>query len=166
MASQAPVPRCPECHIGFTDVEGRSAHRRFADHIGLEHLFKCKECDLNFISIPHWKFHINYVHDIPCGACGSFCEFKCAEKLAKIMMNDENMNQGRAKMIKSIEEEVIQESMNKNGINMELKKRLQAAIISLDRGKNEESLNEICSLAYLPGWAMPRLPHNPNRNAV
>ena len=76
---------------------------------------------LKFISVPHWKFHINYVHDIPCGACGSFCEFKCAEKLAKIMMNDEHMNQGQAKMIQNIEEEVIQESMNKSGINMELK---------------------------------------------
>ena len=56
--------------------------------------------------------------------------------------------------------------MNKSGISMELKKKLQAAIISQDRGKNNESMSEICSLAYLPGWAMPRLPHNPNRNAV
>ena len=121
MASQEPVPRCLECRIGFTDVEGRSAHRRFADHMEWEHLFKCKECDLSFISVPHWKFHIKYFHDILCSACGSFCEFKCAEKFAKMMMNDEHMNQGQAKMIKNIEEEVIQESMNKSGINMELK---------------------------------------------
>ena len=73
---------------------------------------------------------------------------------------------GRADMIESLEQEIIQESKNKSGINMELKKRLQAAILSLDRDKNEESLVEICSLAYLPRWAMPRLPQNQNRKAV
>ena len=28
-----------------------------------------------------------------------FCEFECAEKLAKIMLKDENMNKGRVEMI-------------------------------------------------------------------
>ena len=46
MASQAPNPRCLECRIGFIDVEGRTAHRRFADHMGVEHLFHCKECSV------------------------------------------------------------------------------------------------------------------------
>ena len=56
--------------------------------------------------------------------------------------------------------------MSKSGVNMELKRKLQAAIMKLDRGKNDECLSEIFSLAYLPGWAMPKLPHNPNRKAV
>ena len=50
--------------------------------------------------------------------------------------------------------------MMKSGINIELKNRLQSAIISLDRGSNEESLIEICSLAYLPTWAAPKFPQN------
>ena len=48
-----------------------------------------------------------------------FASLNAQTNLAKIMMNDENMNQGRAKMIKSIEDEDVQESMNKSGINME-----------------------------------------------
>ena len=76
-----------------------------------------------------------------------FCEFECAEKLAKIMLKDENMNKGRVEMIESLEQEILQEYKMKSGINMELKNRLQAVIISLDRGNNEESLIEICSLA-------------------
>ena len=83
-----------------------------------------------------------------------------------MMMNVEHMKQSQAEMIKNIEEEIIQESLNKSGTNMELKRKLQAAIIRLDRGKNDEFLSEICSLAYLPGWAKPKLPHNPNRKAV
>ena len=56
--------------------------------------------------------------------------------------------------------------MMKSGINIELKNRLQSAIISLDRGRNEESLIEICSLAYLPTWAAPNLPKNTVRKQV
>ena len=113
--------------------------------------------------MPHWKFHINYV---PCSTCGSLCEFECAEALAKMMMNVEHMKQSQAEMIKNLEEEVIHESVNKSGVNMELTRKLQAVIMKLDRGKNDDYLSEICSLAYLPGLAMPKLPHNPNRKAV
>ena len=112
-------PRCPECRIGFIDVEGRTAHRRFSDHMGVKHLFQCKECDLCFISVPHLKFHINYVHDIPCGNCGSLCEFKCPET-GVVMMKFQHIKQSQAETIKNLEEEVIQESMNKSGVNMEL----------------------------------------------
>ena len=83
-----------------------------------------------------------------------------------MMMNVEHMKQSQAEMIKHIEEEIIQESLNKNGTNMELKRKLHAAIIRLDRGKNDECLSEICSLVYLPGWVKPKLPHNPNRKGV
>ena len=83
-----------------------------------------------------------------------------------MMMNVEHIKQSQAEMIKKLEKEVIQESMSKSGVNMKLKKKLQAAIMKLDRGKNDECLSEICSLAYLPGRAMPKLPHNPDRKAV
>ena len=82
------------------------------------------------------------------------------------MLKDENMNKGRVEMIESLEQEILQEYKMKSGINMELKNRLQAAIISLDRGNNEESLIEICSLAYLPTWAAPNLPKNTVRKQV
>ena len=95
-----------------------------------------------------------------------FCEFECAEKLAKIMLKDENMNKGRVEMIESLEQEIVQEYKMKSGINMELKNRLQAAIISLDRGNNEESLIEICSLAYLPTWAAHKFPQNTERKQI
>ena len=65
------------------------------------------------------------------------------------MLKDENMNKGREEMIESLEQEIVQEYMNKSGNNMELKYRLRAAIISLDRGKNEELLIEIWSFPYL-----------------
>ena len=38
--------------------------------------------------------------------------------------------------------------------------------MKLDRGENNECLSELCNLAYLPSWAMPKLPHNPYRKAV
>ena len=38
--------------------------------------------------------------------------------------------------------------------------------MKLERGANDENLNELCNLAYLPGWAVPRLPHNPDRKAA
>ena len=69
-------------------------------------------------------------------------------------------------MIECLEQEIEQECMNKSSNNMELKKGLKSAIISLDRGEDGESLNEICSLAYLPTWAMPKLPQNINRRAI
>ena len=37
------------------------------------------------------------------------------------MLKDENMNKGREEMIESLEQEIVQEYMNKSGINMALK---------------------------------------------
>ena len=104
------TPRCPDCRIGFTSVGDRSAEKRFADHLGLIHHFKCHECDLDFVSIPHLKYHINYTHDTPCGVCGSFCGFVCTEELGKIMLRDEVMNKGRAERIEGLEKEIMQEN--------------------------------------------------------
>ena len=65
-----------------------------------------------------------------------------------------------------LEKELIHERIKKRGVNIELKRKLQRAVINLDRGEKDESLNELCNLAYLPGWAVPKLPHNPDRKAA
>ena len=36
----------------------------------------------------------------------------------------------------------------------------------MDRGANNENLNELCNLAYLPGWDVPKLSHNPDSKAA
>ena len=46
------------------------------------------------------------------------------------------------------------------------KRKLQTAVIKLDRGENDKCLNEFCNLAYLSGLAVPKLPHNPDRRAA
>ena len=52
------------------------------------------------------------------------------------LLKDENMNKGRAERIENLEQEIMQENKMKSGFNIELKNRLQNAIISLDRGSN------------------------------
>ena len=52
------------------------------------------------------------------------------------LLKDENMNEGRAERIENLEQEIMQENKMKSGFNIELKNRLQNAIISLDRGSN------------------------------
>ena len=71
--------------------------------------FDSHECDLDFVSIPHLKYHINYTHDTPCGACASFCGFDCTEKLGRIMHRDKVMNKDRAERIENLEQEIMQE---------------------------------------------------------
>ena len=84
-SSYKETPRCPDCQIGFIRVGNRSAVKRFADHLGIRHIYKCHECELDFASIPHLEFHIKYTHDTPCGVCSSYCGSECLEKLGKIM---------------------------------------------------------------------------------
>ena len=127
--------------------------------------YKCRECDQSFISVPHLKFHIKSVHDTPCGTCGSLCEFECAETGVE-MMKFSDMRQNQAETINRLEKELIKESIRKSGVNIELKRKLQTAVMKLDRGENDKCLNELCNLAYLPGWAVPKLPHNPDRKAA
>ena len=42
-------------------------------------------------------------------------------------------------------------------------KRLEYAIINIDKGCNDEPVLELCSLLYLPTWSTPRVPHNTER---
>ena len=118
MDKQAETPRCPDCRIGFTTVGERSAEKRFTDHLGRYHGYKCYECDLDFLSIPHLKFHINYTHDTRCGICASFCGLRCTEELGRYILRDKVMNSDRADRIKNLEEEIMQENELKSGIDV------------------------------------------------
>ena len=82
------------------------------------------------------------------------------------MMKFSDMKQNQVETIDSLEKELTRESIRKSGVNIVLKRKLQAAVVRLDRGENDESLTELCNLAYLPGWAVPKLPHNPDRKAA
>ena len=43
---------------------------------------------------------------------------------------------------------------------------LDLKLITTVEAENDESLTELCNLAYLPGWAVPKLPRNPDRKAA
>ena len=66
------------------------------------------------------------------------------------MLRDEVMNKDRAERIETLEKEIMQENELKSGINTDLKNRLTNAIISLDKGSNDESMLAMFSLFYLP----------------
>ena len=59
-------------------------------------------------------------------------------------MKFEHIKQNQAETVKNLEKEVIQESMSKSGVNVKLKRKLQAAILKLDKGENDECLSELC----------------------
>ena len=164
MDKQMQILRCPDCRLGFVDIGNCSAEKIFVDHLGRVHQFKCHECDLNFLSIIHLKYHINYSHDTPCNICDSFCGNKCAEELGKYMFKNEAANKARAGRIADLEEEVKHEYNLKSDSIIGLKERLENTAIMIDRGSNDESLLEMCSVIYLPTWAAPRFPRNTERS--
>ena len=107
--------------------------------------------------MPHLEFHTKGVHGTPCSTCWSLCEFECAKKFVE-NVECSDMRQNQAKCINNREEELIKESSKKSGVNTEINRKLQTAAIMLDRGDNNVDLIEFCNLAYLPGWAVPKLP--------
>ena len=60
----------------------------------------------------------------------------------------------------------MQENKLKSDSNTELKKRLEKAIINMDKGSNDEFMLEMCSLIYLPTWATPKFPQNTERSQL
>ena len=87
---------------------------------------------------------------------GHSCVNKCAEELAGYMIKDEASNRAKAERISNLEEEVVREFNLKSGSNIDLKNKLEYATKALDRGINDESLLEMCSIVYLPTWATPQ----------
>ena len=63
------------------------------------------------------------------------------------MLRNEEMNRNRIERIEGYERDIKQEN---EGIDAEITKRLEYAIINIDKGYNDESVLEICSLIYLP----------------
>ena len=75
------TPRCPTCKLGFINLGRLSAVHRFEDHLNQAHNIRCFECELNFSSQTHLRFHTQYQHDNPCVHCDSFCSDRCSEML-------------------------------------------------------------------------------------
>ena len=133
--------------------------------MAVRHPYQCKECELSFISVPHVKFHTKTIHDTPCDICGLLFEFKCIETgVEKMKFSDVIQNQ--TEYIDILEKDLMLEVIRKGVSNIELKKKLQGAVMKLDRGANDENMNELCNLAFLPGWAVPKLSQNPNSKAA
>ena len=76
------------------------------------------------------------------------------------MIKDEATNKARAERIENLEEEIVKDFNLKSGNNTDLKNKLEYATTMLDRGSNDESLLEMCSIVYLPTWATPKFPLN------
>ena len=99
----------------------------------VRHTYHCKKCELSFISVPHLKFHNKTIHDTPCDICGLLCEFECIETGIE-MMKFSDVKQHQAKYIDSLEKDLMLEGIRKGVSNVELKKKLQGAVIKLDIG--------------------------------
>ena len=76
------------------------------------------------------------------------------------MLRNDEMNRNSIERIEGLEREIKQEN---EGIDAEITKRLEYAIINIDKGCNDEPVLELCSLLYLPTWSTPRVPHNTER---
>ena len=66
------------------------------------------------------------------------------------MFKNEAANKARAGRIADLEEEVKHEYNIKSDSIIGLKDRLENTAIMIDRGSNDESLLEMCSIIYLP----------------
>ena len=82
------------------------------------------------------------------------------------MFKNEAWNKARAVRIASLEEEVKLRYNLKSDSIIELKDKLENTTIMMDRGSNDESLFEMCSIIYLPTWAAPSLPRNTERSQL
>ena len=67
------------------------------------------------------------------------------------MMKFSDVIQDQTEYIDILEKDLMLEVIRKGVSNIELKKKLQGAVMKLDRGANDENMNELCNLAFLPG---------------
>ena len=68
--------------------------------------------------------------------------------------NFSDHTQHQAKCIDKLEKDLILEGIRMGISDVDLKKKLQGAVIKLDIGVNNENLDELCKLAYLPSWTI------------
>ena len=142
MVGPSPHPRCSKCLIGFPDFGDRTGSSRYIEHMELRHTSRCDKCELRFISAPHLKYHNETLHDTPCDICGLICELECVETCSPIK-NFSDHTQHQAKYIDKLEKDLILEGIRKGISDVDLKKKLQGAVIKLDIGVNDENLDEL-----------------------
>ena len=76
------VRSCYECGIGFKRIGIISIEERLEDHELTPHVIECRECEKQFISDVHLKYHIETDHDARCADCCSFCNKTCSIQYA------------------------------------------------------------------------------------
>ena len=69
----------------------------------------------------------------------------------------ENM-EAKAERVSSLEKEISHEVQKKIQLNIEFIDGLENIAIMMDRGYSDESLTEVCSMAYLLTRRTPRFP--------
>ena len=82
------------------------------------------------------------------------------------MCKSEENKEAKAERVSSLEKEISHEVQKKIQLNMEFVDGLENIAVMMDRGYNDESLTEVCSMAYLPTRSTPRFPTNSSRNQV
>ena len=82
------------------------------------------------------------------------------------MCKSEENKEAKAERVSSLEKEISHEVQKKIQLNMEFMDGLENIAIMMDRGYSDESLTEVCSMAYLPTRRTPRFPINSARNQV
>ena len=65
------------------------------------------------------------------------------------------------KYIESLERQLIVEGMKREISIEDLRKKLRGAVLKLDIGVNDENLDELCELVYLPRWSNLRKSQDP-----
>ena len=123
------TPRCPTCKLGLINFGRLSAVQRFEDHLIQDHNIRCFECELNFSSQTHLRFHTRYQHDNPCVHCDSFCSDKCSETLGVSLSKSQENKEAQTERISSLEEEISHEVQKKIQQNVEFIDTLEAIAI-------------------------------------
>ena len=72
------------------------------------------------------------------------------------MCKSEENKEAKAERVSSLEKEISHEVQKKIQLNMEFMDGLENIAIMMDRGYSDESLTEVCSMAYLPTRRTPR----------
>ena len=89
---------CYKCGIGFPTIGKVTSEERIREHEVIHHGIQCRECDRDFISNVHLRYHLTCNHDTRCNDCLSYCEQNCAKKyaLAAETAGKEKMEKGLA----------------------------------------------------------------------
>ena len=82
------------------------------------------------------------------------------------MSKSKENKEAKAERVSSLEKEISHEVQKKIQLNMEFMDGLENIARLMDRGYSDESLTEVCSMAYLPTRRTPRFPMNSAKNQV